>query len=104
VLSETYQRSSTPTPEMVERDPDNRLYARQSRFRVEAEAVRDIALAASGLLTERLGGPSIRPPQPRATSPRSTIPSATTRPPKARTSTAVDSMYTGSVHSSTRPS
>ena len=64
VLSETYQRSSTPTPEMVERDPDNRLYARQSRFRVEAEAVRDIALAASGLLTERLGGPSIRPPQP----------------------------------------
>jgi hypothetical protein len=49
---------------MVERDPDNRLYARQSRFRVEAEAVRDIALAASGLLTERLGGPSIRPPQP----------------------------------------
>ncbi len=64
VLSQAYQRSSTPTPEMLERDPDNRLYARQSRFRVEAEAVRDIALAASGLLTERLGGPSIRPPQP----------------------------------------
>ncbi|MFN7649121.1 MAG: PSD1 and planctomycete cytochrome C domain-containing protein [Acidobacteriota bacterium] len=64
VLSEAYQRSSAPTPEMLERDPDNRLYARQSRFRVEAEAVRDIALAASGLLTERLGGPSIRPPQP----------------------------------------
>jgi hypothetical protein len=64
VLSQAYQRSSSPTPAMLERDPDNRLYARQSRFRVEAEAVRDIALAASGLLTEKLGGPSIRPPQP----------------------------------------
>ena len=64
VLSQAYRRSSMPTPEHLDRDPDNRLYARQSRFRVEAESVRDIALAASGLLTERLGGPSIRPPQP----------------------------------------
>jgi hypothetical protein len=64
VTSKAYRRASTPTPEMLERDPENRLYARQSRFRVEAESVRDIALVASGLLYQEFGGPSIRPPQP----------------------------------------
>ncbi len=64
VLSQTYRRSSVPTPSMLERDPENRLYARQSRYRVEAESVRDVALAASGLLNREFGGPSIRPPQP----------------------------------------
>ena len=52
------------TPELDERDPDNRLLARQSRFRVDAEVVRDIALSVSGLLVEKFGGPSAKPYQP----------------------------------------
>jgi hypothetical protein len=64
VTSHAYRQSSLSNPALDERDPDNRLLARQSRFRVEAEVVRDIALAVSGLLAERFGGPSVRPPQP----------------------------------------
>jgi hypothetical protein len=64
VSSATYQQSSTVTPEMLARDPANRLLARGSRFRVEAEAVRDIALAASGLLNEKIGGAPVYPPAP----------------------------------------
>jgi hypothetical protein len=64
VMSKAYRQSSVPTREMLEKDPDNRLLARQSRYRVDAETVRDIALAVSGLLTERFGGPSVRPYQP----------------------------------------
>ena len=64
VTSETYKQSSRSTPQLDERDPDNRLLARQSRLRVDAETVRDVALAASGLLTEKFGGPSVRPYQP----------------------------------------
>jgi hypothetical protein len=64
VSSETYKQSSRSTPQLDERDPDNRLLARQSRLRVDAEMVRDIALAASGLLSEKFGGPSVRPYQP----------------------------------------
>ena len=64
VTSHTYRQSSQSTPELNERDRNNRLLARQSRFRVEAENVRDIALAISGLLVEKFGGPSVRPYQP----------------------------------------
>jgi hypothetical protein len=64
VTSQTYRQASMPTPELEERDPDNRLLARQSRFRVDAEVVRDIALSVSGLLVEEFGGPSARPYQP----------------------------------------
>jgi hypothetical protein len=64
VTSATYRQSSLASPELRERDPYNRLLARGARFRIEAEAVRDVALAASGLLNERLGGPSIHPPLP----------------------------------------
>ncbi len=64
VTSETYKQSSMPSPEASDRDPDNRLLARQSRYRVEAEVVRDIALSVSGLLVERFGGPSVKPYQP----------------------------------------
>jgi hypothetical protein len=64
VTSETYKQSSMSTPEMDERDPDNRLLARQSRFRVDAEVVRDIALSVSGLLVEEFGGPSAKPYEP----------------------------------------
>jgi hypothetical protein len=52
------------TEELRERDPDNRLLARAPRYRLQAEAVRDNALAISGLLAERLGGPSVKPYQP----------------------------------------
>jgi len=64
VLSATYRQSSRFTPELLGRDPYNRLLARGPRFRVEAEMVRDIALAASGLLSGKVGGPSVFPFQP----------------------------------------
>ncbi len=64
VTSDTYKRSSRATPEEIARDPANRLLARGPRFRPDAEVVRDIALAVSGLLTEKLGGPSVYPPVP----------------------------------------
>lgn len=64
VTSATYRQSSRAAPALVERDPQNRLLARGPRVRLEAELVRDQALAASGLLTEKIGGPSVMPPQP----------------------------------------
>ncbi len=64
VTSATYRQSSKVTPEAYEKDPYNRLLARGSRFRVEGEIVRDITLAASGLLNPKLGGPSVMPPAP----------------------------------------
>ena len=64
VMSPTYRQSSLSTPELDKRDPDNRLLARQSRFRVDAESVRDIALEISGLLVRQFGGPSVNPYQP----------------------------------------
>jgi hypothetical protein len=64
VTSATYRQSSKLTDAMQARDPYNRMLARGSRFRVEAEIVRDIALAASGLLNPRVGGPSVHPPAP----------------------------------------
>jgi hypothetical protein len=64
VTSATYRQSSCVTPELLARDPANRLLARSARFRVDAESVRDIALAASGLLNRKLGGPSVYPPAP----------------------------------------
>jgi hypothetical protein len=64
VLSATYRQSSRDTPELRDRDPYNRLLARGPRFRVEAEMVRDIALAVSGLLSGKVGGPSVFPFQP----------------------------------------
>jgi hypothetical protein len=64
VTSATYRQSAATRQELQERDPRNRWLARQSRFRVEAEVVRDLALAVAGLLDRRQGGPPIRPPQP----------------------------------------
>jgi hypothetical protein len=64
VNSATYRQSSHVTPEMLERDPQNRLLARGPRFRVEGEIVRDIALSASGLLNPKIGGRSVMPPAP----------------------------------------
>jgi mono/diheme cytochrome c family protein len=64
VMSATYRQSSRVTPQLLDRDPLNILLARGPRFRVEAEMIRDSALAAAGLLSRRIGGPSVFPPQP----------------------------------------
>jgi hypothetical protein len=64
VLSATYQQSARVDPSLLERDPRNRLLARGPRFRMDAEMLRDSALAASGLLVNQVGGPSVKPYQP----------------------------------------
>ncbi|MCB1089693.1 MAG: DUF1553 domain-containing protein, partial [Verrucomicrobiae bacterium] len=64
VTSATYRQSSSATPALAARDSDNRLLARGPRFRLDGEIVRDAALRSSGLLTEKIGGPSVYPPQP----------------------------------------
>ena len=64
VTSATYRQSSAVTPELLQRDPFNRLLARGPRLRVDGEIVRDISLAASGLLNGKVGGPSVFPPSP----------------------------------------
>jgi hypothetical protein len=64
VTSSTYRQSSVVTAELADRDPNNRLLARGPRFRMEAEMVRDVALAASGLLNPTMHGPSVFPLQP----------------------------------------
>jgi hypothetical protein len=64
VTSATYRQSSSASSDQYARDPDNRLLARGPRHRVDAEIVRDIALAASGLLNPEVGGPSVYPPAP----------------------------------------
>jgi cytochrome c553 len=64
VTSDTYRRSSVVSAETRARDPMNRLLARGPRFRVDAELVRDVALAAAGLITHAFGGPGVIPPVP----------------------------------------
>lgn len=64
VMSDTYRQTSAATPEMLERDPQNRLLARGPRFRLPAELLRDAALKTSGLLVPRIGGPSVNPYTP----------------------------------------
>ena len=64
VTSATYRQSSRVTPELLTRDPQNRLLARGPRYRVDAEMVRDIMLKSSGLLSSKMYGPSVYPPQP----------------------------------------
>jgi hypothetical protein len=64
VTSNAYRRASIPTKLQKEKDPENRLYASQSRFRHDAEVVRDNVLAVSGLLVNKIGGPSVKPYQP----------------------------------------
>jgi mono/diheme cytochrome c family protein len=64
VTSSAYRQSSQPSPELLERDPYNRLIARQSRRRLDAEMIRDNALSVAGVLVGTIGGPSVRPYQP----------------------------------------
>ncbi len=64
VTSSAYRQAALATPEKLEKDPDNRLLSRGPRFRLDGEAIRDAALAASGLLVPVIGGPSVKPYQP----------------------------------------
>ncbi len=64
VMSATYRQSSRVTPALMDRDPENRLLARGPRFRLPAQMIRDQALAVSGLLVEKIGGPPVMPYQP----------------------------------------
>ena len=64
VTSATYMQSAVSTPEKLEKDPANRLLSRGSRYRMDAEMIRDYALASSGILTKKIGGPSVKPYQP----------------------------------------
>ena len=64
VDSATYRQASEHRAELVEADPLNDLFHRQNRYRVEAEIVRDLSLAAAGLLSDKIGGPSVFPPMP----------------------------------------
>src|SRR5207237_10340013 len=64
VMSATYRQSSRVTKDRLLKDPANRLLSRGPRFRLDAEMLRDQALMVSGLLVEKLGGPSVKPPQP----------------------------------------
>ena len=65
VTSSAYRQSANARPELMARDPENTLLARQSRLRLPAELIRDEALSAAGLLDLRIGGPSVKPPQPK---------------------------------------
>ncbi len=64
LTSSTYRQSAKTTPEKLEKDPQNRLLSRGPRYRLDAEMVRDYALAVSGLLSDRIGGASVKPYQP----------------------------------------
>lgn len=64
VMSKTYRQSSRLTPERFKSDPENRLIARGPRYRLDAEMIRDQILASSGLLSKKMYGPSVKPPQP----------------------------------------
>jgi hypothetical protein len=64
VTSATYRQSSKAAPELLQKDPENRLFARAPRFRLPPEVIRDQALDIAGLLVEKVGGPSVKPYQP----------------------------------------
>ena len=64
VMSAAYRQVAVLTPEKLQQDPQNRLVSRGPRFRMDAEMIRDCALAASGLLAASIGGPSVKPYQP----------------------------------------
>lgn len=79
VTSATYRQSASVTSNKLERDPENRMLSRGPRFRMDAEMVRDYALAASGLLIRTVGGPSVRPYQPEGVWSTVAMPQSNTR-------------------------
>jgi hypothetical protein len=79
VTSASYRQAAATTPEKLEKDPQNRLLSRGPRFRMDAEMVRDYALEASGLLSEKLGGPSVKPYQPEGVWEAVAMPESNTR-------------------------
>ena len=79
VTSATYRQAAVTTKEKLERDPQNSFFSRGPRFRMDAEMVRDYALAASGLLVRKVGGPSVRPYQPPGVWEAVAMPGSTTR-------------------------
>ncbi len=64
MMSATYRQQSVVRPELLQRDPENKLLARSARFKMPAEMIRDNALAIGGLLSSKIGGPSVYPYQP----------------------------------------
>jgi hypothetical protein len=96
LTSATYRQSAAATPEKLEADPLNKLLARGPRFRMDAEVVRDVSLAASGLLAEKLGGPSVRPYQPEGVWEAVAMPESNTRMYRADTGESLHrrSLYT----------
>jgi hypothetical protein len=79
VTSSTYRQSAQATEATLERDPENRLLSRGPRFRMDAEMIRDTALAASGLLVRKIGGPSVKPYQPEGVWEMVAMPQSNTR-------------------------
>ncbi len=79
VTSSTYRQSAQVTKAKLERDPENRLLSRGPRFRMDAEMIRDAALAASGLLVRKIGGPSVKPYQPEGVWEMVAMPQSNTR-------------------------
>lgn len=94
--SATYRQSAKSTPEKLQKDPDNRLFSRGPRFRLDAELVRDYALAASETLSPKIGGPSVRPYQPDGVWEAVAMPGSNTRDYKRDSGDALRrrSMYT----------
>ena len=79
LFSSTYRQSAQAAPEKLEKDPENRLLSRGPRFRMDGETIRDIALAASGLLVRKIGGPSVKPYQPEGVWSSVAMPSSNTK-------------------------
>jgi hypothetical protein len=79
LTSATYRQAAVTTPEKLEKDPQNRLLSRGPRFRMDAEMLRDEALAASGLLSGKIGGPSVKPYQPEGVWEAVAMPESNTR-------------------------
>ncbi|HXG47120.1 MAG TPA: DUF1553 domain-containing protein, partial [Methylomirabilota bacterium] len=95
VMSATYRQAAITTPEKLEKDPQNRFLSRGPRFRMDAEMVRDYALAASGLLVEKVGGPSVKPYQPPGLWEAVAMPESNTKKYKADTG---DGLYRRSLY------
>lgn len=95
VTSAAYRQSAQVSPEKLEIDPDNRLLSRGPRFRLDGEQIRDLALAASGLLAEKVGGPPVKPYQPAGIWNAVAMPQSNTRNYKADTG---DKLYRRSLY------